>query len=591
MSTSAESHRPAVTFELQPILSDRFAFQWKHAAVCAWFALFFMYANYMPLFHSDIWSHVQFGQWVLDHRSLPTNYPSMPLADGMRLVTTAWLSQTLLAAAERWGGPEALSNVYAVVVAATYIVQSRVFFLMSGRLSVALAGMSLSFVIGYTRHAIIRPEIFGGLLFATLLWVLVQEEPWRSRTVRLAPRRDDGFPWSVWFGVPAMFVLWANLHGTFAVGLAVLGCHALGAVIESAWRTRTWQGVCGDRVVQRWALLTELALVATLVNPYGLDLLLETVRFGKNPNLRDVLEWYPLKLVDLEGIQFTLAILALIVLYRHSRQRVRAADVLMLLLFAWSVASTVRMIGWFAPVLAFVLLPHASEIWQRLEPHALALWQRLGTAQPTDDATPAAESEAATPAEPFELPKFTVTLVCLLIVWCAFALSPISKPVLGGQKRPAKQLYSRYTPLGITQHLREKPPTGLVFGPQWWGDWLAWDGPAGMRLFMTTMLHLAPQQVWRDYLTVARGQSGWEQILDRYDVRTLIVHKELQPQLVPQLRRQAAWRVIFEDEQGIVLERTPPKPKSEEKAEEREKDAKPDETKEEERKEPAEAGQ
>jgi phytoene dehydrogenase-like protein len=118
-------------------------------------------------------------------------------------------------------------------------------------------------------------------------------------------------------------------------------------------------------------------------------------------------------------------------------------------------------------------------------------------------------------------------------------------------------IHSRATPHGATQYLLENKPEGLVFGPQWWGDWLAWSGPPELQVFMTTNLHLAPNRVWRDYLRVARGQAGWEQALDRYAVSTLILHKELQPGLEREVRRSANWRIAYEDELAVIAHRTP----------------------------------
>jgi hypothetical protein len=151
--------------------------------------------------------------------------------------------------------------------------------------------------------------------------------------------------------------------------------------------------------------------------------------------------------------------------------------------------------------------------------------------------------------------RLAAALICLLFVWCGFALSTVSQPLLGGTPRSNDNLFSSDTPHGITKYLREHPPEGLVFAPQWWGDWISWDGPTGIQLFMTTNLHLTPRRVWRDYLTIGRGQAGWEQLLDKYNVQTLVVHNKLQTPLVRALRRSANWKKVYEDSLGMVLQR------------------------------------
>jgi len=85
--------------------------------------------------------------------------------------------------------------------------------------------------------------------------------------------------------VPLLFPLWANLHGGWVMGFAVLAIWCATTVIEAWWRTRT----------VRWTVLRIplLALVGTLLNPYGWGLwrfLLETVSFTRS----DITEWQPL---------------------------------------------------------------------------------------------------------------------------------------------------------------------------------------------------------------------------------------------------------------------------------------------------------
>ena len=118
-----------------------------------------------------------------------------------------------------------------------------------------------------------------------------------------------------------------------------------------------------------------------------------------------------------------------------------------------------------------------------------------------------------------------------------------------------KSIVSKGTPLGVTKFLRENSPETMVWAPQWWGDWLVWDGPSGIQVYMTTNIHLAPSRVWKDYLIVARAHPSWERILDRYNVQTMVVHKELQEGLARAVRRSVNWQPVYEDDHGIILQR------------------------------------
>ena len=193
-----------------------------------------------------------------------------------------------------------------------------------------------------------------------------------------------------------------------------------------------------------------------------------------------------------------------------------------LLLGAFSIAAVfgTRMISWYAPIFAFVLVPHLSDLASRFLKR---------TAAQRDNTTPLeASAKAAVSWKP--------TLVAILLVWTTFALSGLSRPLLGGVARSERQLLGSSTPLALTEYLQAHPPRGQVFNPQWWGDWLATRGPVDFQPFMTTSIHLAPRNVWRDYLTIAFVEPGWQRTLDRYRVNTMIIDKQQQTLLASVVR-------------------------------------------------------
>jgi polyhydroxyalkanoate synthesis regulator phasin len=373
------------------------------------------------------------------------------------------------------------------------------------------------------------------LCFSILVWLIVRAEPWRSRTVAFANRptenREKQF-WPLWIGIPLLFLVWANAHGSFLIGVFVLGCHVLGRMIEVVGQTRGLKAIFRDRWLVRWILLTEAAIAMSLVNPYGIDLVIETALFNSNSNMKDIVEWYPLKLVDAEGLQFCLAVTLWIALYRHSRQRVSPIDVLLLLVFSAGVAKAIRIIGWFAAVFSLCMMPHVADVGARLLDK---LQQRV----------PAWLGQR----------KFAYSLVCLLFVWIAFAGSPLGGLALGGKPRPASRVYTSQTPRGIAKFLRRQPPQGLVYAPQWWADWIAWDGPAGIKTVVSTNVHLAPRLVWDGYMQVSQGREFWDDLLDRWNVDTVIADKKDQERLTRELRGSDVWQLVYEDDFGIIAKR------------------------------------
>src|SRR5262245_7154488 len=132
MSTKTEHANlsPAFTEEegaLAPLLSQRFALGIEHVAVCVLFVAFLLYLSYIPLFFTDIWGHVEYGRWILDHRALPAEDPFLTLGQGMRVVDNAWLSQVIFSLVDMRLGADGLGSLFGLVVITSYLFLARTF--------------------------------------------------------------------------------------------------------------------------------------------------------------------------------------------------------------------------------------------------------------------------------------------------------------------------------------------------------------------------------------------------------------------------------------------------------------------------------
>lgn len=522
--TTADSSEPV----LEPILHERWVWGPLHLLLTVLLAGTFLVLDYVPLRATDLWVHVTYGEWILDHRALPETDPFLPLAEGMRVIDSAWLSQVIFAAVNRIGGLEGLAHLFALTSLASALVLARVYYLLTQRLSLTLLGLVAMAAIGWSRLLTIRPENFGMLCFAVLLWLLVSTR----RTLGTPTCR----PWRLWCGVPVVFALWANLHGSFPCGLLVLACLTGGQAIETLWSTRSFRALLADTAFRRLLVASELGFFACCLNPYGIDLLISTATFSANPNLRGILEWQPLVIQNIGGREFALSIVALLFVVRHSPRRITPAEVLLLLVFAGLTITGVRMMSWYAPVYVLVMAPHWS---------ALADQFAQGRVRET--------SNLAAPA--WWRPSWKYTLVAGLTVWVAFALSGVSRPVLGGTPRSVPQMLAATTPLGAKEHLLAHPRPGMFFAPQWWGDWLHWQGPPGMQPFVTSNIHLVPPRVWQDYLQMLNAGGDWQRLLDRYAIATVITDKAEQPRLNARLREADDWQSVYDDDQAQIFVR------------------------------------
>ena len=511
---------------LRPKLDERFAFNRSQLLILICCCLFFMYYNYMRLFHSDFWGHVSYGTWILENRELPAEDMLAPHATGVPIMATAWGSQVLLGAVAQFGNDELFSHIHAALMLCIFLVYGLTFRMQSGSSRPAFITCVCVLIVWVSRHAVI------------LLTALA--DPWRTRDASdtsMPPHR----PRTISYGLLTflLYALWANSHGSFFVGFAVLGCYAAGRLIEVIWKTGDIPSAFADTVVRQRLIMLWCAIAGSLVNPYGIDLHLYTLAFPANPNLVDIEEWFSLNMTYLEGPPMAFSWILICVVFRHSRRRIAPSDILLLLLFSTATCIRLRMVQWYAPALGFVLAPHIGDCYSRLIAHMessqfsdVVAWMRVKS--------------------------FRLNLIAAFLVWMTFCFSPISTLVLGGASRPIRQIYSHDTPRGVTEFFRTHPPEGQLMNPQWWGDWIVYDGPPEIQVFMTTnAVHASPSVVWKDYLSMARATQGHIHLYDKYNIDTIVVCKALQEGLRDALRQMPHWQTVYEDEISIVASRDP----------------------------------
>jgi len=136
--------------------------------------------------------------------------------------------------------------------------------------------------------------------------------------VFLLERFGDGDRRVLW-AIPPLFMLWANLHGGFTAGLFLL-CLVVVASLLLRAGCACWPSLAEhlDERVSSWVelrhlvLATGVAVVATLVNPYGWKLYGEIFDSLSNKFMLDFLqEWQPVSLATYAGRSYLIYLIAL----------------------------------------------------------------------------------------------------------------------------------------------------------------------------------------------------------------------------------------------------------------------------------------
>ena len=179
----------------------------------------------------DFGWHLQAGTYIRAH-GIPSHDIFSYSAPGFRWIDHEWGSNVLISIVYQYGGFAALSLVFAAIwsaaLALTQIARKPVILLVA--------------VSALLPYVLIRPYAWTVLCFSTLLVLLKYRPKWYG------------------FAIPLLFLIWANLHGGFVIGLAAIAFLA----VKQHKRSLA-------------AVLVASALL-TFINPYGPRLYTEIYR-------------------------------------------------------------------------------------------------------------------------------------------------------------------------------------------------------------------------------------------------------------------------------------------------------------------------
>ncbi|MHC2476189.1 hypothetical protein ACVJF0_007166 [Bradyrhizobium elkanii] len=305
------------------------------AAVGAY--LFYLSAGEILLRDSDTMWQIRVGQWILEHGAMPTSDVFSFTRFGEPWISSSWLSQVMYALVYGgdWAGPVILSSMAIGATVAIFLHLLSPYFDPARALLIAALALLLS-----TIHFLARPHVLALPVLLAFIGGLLAA----------ADRRTS----PSWWLLPLM-TLWANLHGGFVLGLALIGPIGLEAV---------WNAGPGRRrqLVVRWGLFGLAALAASCVTPYGWNSLLGATKILSLGKLLTLIgEWKPADFSKPSFFEATL--LGLIGLICYRRLTLSVPRILLLLGLIWMALSHVRNIEVFAFIAPLVLAKPIAEQW------------------------------------------------------------------------------------------------------------------------------------------------------------------------------------------------------------------------------------
>lgn len=184
-------------------------------------------------FQGDTWWHLAIGKQILLTHTCPRMDIFSFTMTGSPWLAYEWLGEVVMAAAWKIGGLQGLMALLTVLAGAVLVLLFCYSYLRSRNLISAFIACALLLPLAAQSFSV-RPQMFG---YVFLLITLIALERFRQGHRKL-----------LWV-LPAVFLIWVNVHGTFILGFGALGIYLVGGSVSFRWA-----GLCAQRwtPAQRW---------------------------------------------------------------------------------------------------------------------------------------------------------------------------------------------------------------------------------------------------------------------------------------------------------------------------------------------------
>ncbi|MEM8533698.1 MAG: hypothetical protein AAGF95_22840 [Chloroflexota bacterium] len=482
-------------------------------------AAIWIFISILPLPPNDLWWHMEAGRIMIEEGQLiTTNRWAYTLPYETPYVYQSWLSEIILYLTWRAGDVPLLMLLRTFVITGSYaLIAWHAWRRVGPSKTIALA-VFLAILMGWNNWTL-RPQtlaLLPGSAFAVILGEYILN--------RVSSR------WLI--GLPIIMMLWVNLHGSFVLGIALLGLAWLGVAI-TLLRTKQITDQSARRRFLKLTYVLIVTMIAATIHPLGFGIFSYVQDMLTNTALQTrFVEWQPPQNdIDIlsTGFWFFAVLLLLAALMVVSGKRPTDSDMLWYLGLAWLGIGGKRYAVWFG----LLLIPLLAE-------QAAALFHKRTSLKCT--------------------PIFTWTIF-ILFGSAMIAVLPWFSPGqhfqsdrLFATTGPHRWLLTSTTPVAATNWLKDHPIEGRFWTDLSYSSYTIWELPE-KQVFADLRVELFPETIWDDHFDIVRGNQHSLELLDTWEISHLLLRQRTQAELWKTLEQSPEWCEQYRDRDTVIMAR------------------------------------
>lgn len=457
----------------------------------------------------DVWWHMRDAQYLLQQHHFVRQDMFSFTAAGHPWVNTEWLSEVPPYLTYQAFGVSGLKALTFILPSIILLLLLYLCFQESRNFKASVVVCVFASLLAKVSYGP-RTILFGYILMVLLLIVLQ-----RFRARGNAP---------LW-AVPLLFCIWANTHGSWAIGLILFFLIGVAGLFGGSWgkiESARWTA----SQVRQLALTGVASVAALFINPYGWRLVFYPfdIAFKQKLNISHVAEWVPINFQDARGTLVFGLMVAILLAALVRKQRWNLADILVLLFALHTAMTHVR----FLVVLAIVGAPVAAKLLDFFPPYRPEL----------------------------DTPRLN-TVVILAVIGLMVYFWP--------HRAQIEKSMAETFPEGALSYLKGHRLQGNMLNPYLWGGYLEWNDPA-LKTFVDSRADVFVYTgVLQDYLDLLGSDSlvrRLDPVLQKYQIRYVLFPPgdSANPLLsgsgiIYLLQHNPEWKIDYQDKVCVLMER------------------------------------
>lgn len=438
--------------------------------ICA--AILSLVLTVQPFRDSDVWWHLAMGHYIIAH-GIPAVEPFSFLHAANPWVGQQWLYEVGLARVVDLGGPGLASLLMGVVASSALLIAMLSIPPHRRPAGPWMAAALLSSALVAAQLVGVRGQVISLFGAAVVLYVVMR---WRSGSTRAL------------LVLPPLFLVWANLHAGFIIGL--------GIAVVALLTVRT----TGRRARLLLCAAIAASAVATLANPAGPGLWAYVGTTFTNPTLTGVVtEWQSPDFHDIWLRLFEIEAVLLAAAWMLSRRRDAFELVLAGAAFTASLQAQ-RNVSLFALIAAPQLAMYGAQAWSapRSRLPRLSLRRPAGSWQRPP-------------------PWFASALVAVVAAGTAAAVVPQLTA------SAAASYESSHEPRAAADYVATHLAGRRIYSIDTWTGYLAGRFPSGRVVYLYDETAVFGDAALQQYLDIHDLRPDWAQVISAAGIRDAIL--------------------------------------------------------------------